>query len=288
MYFPQITIFGLGAVGGALARLVKRRLPDTKVIGVDNEEVIAAALQDKVIDKSSTELKQALSRSSLIILAASPTQNLQLLTDIAPLLSKRKLVMDVTSAKSKIIQLADRLDLKGADFIGGHPLFGSERSGYAASQGMRIEGSTFCVVPGSKSSEIAVRRLIRWLVNLNLRVEVSGPLEHDAILARTSHLIQLVAVILGAQFCKCLNDDDLYRLGRLSGPSLRQLARLMKSPAGMWQEIIELNKEDVISALTELQSGVDDLIDSLQSEGVDLERLFEEARRLPKALEAIT
>ncbi len=285
-YFPQVTIFGVGLIGGALARLIKRRLAETKIIGVDKEEVLADALEQGLIDKGIADQKTALQRSSLIILAASPAQNIEILKEIAPLLSKGKLVIDVTSSKGKISQLAEELNLKGADFIGGHPLFGSERSGLKAALDLTVEGSTFCVVPGQKSSEISVRRLIRWLTTLSFHVEVVGALEHDAVLARTSHLIQLVAVLIGSQISKDISDADLLKFARLSGPGLRQFSRLMKSPPPLWQEIVEQNKTDIVAALTELEKGIGDLLSSLKNDDSCeyLEQLFGSASRLPAAL----
>lgn len=284
-YFPQVTIFGIGLIGGSLARLIKRRMPETKIIGVDTEEILAEAVVHKVIDKGISDPKAALQRSNLVILAASPAQNLKLLEEIAPFLSKRKLVMDVSSTKRAISSLADQLNLKGADFIGGHPLFGSEKSGLAGALELNAEGSTFCIVPGEKASEISTRRLIRWMTALNLRVEVVGALEHDAIIARTSHLVQLVAVLLGELLSRGLSDEEVAKLGRFSGPSLRQLSRLMKSPPAMWREIIEQNKNDVVIALSELQTGINALVASLQSEEDNLDALFAAASRLPAALE---
>jgi prephenate dehydrogenase len=285
-YFPQVTIFGIGLIGGALARLIKRRLPDTKIIGVDREDVLADALDQGLIDKGVEDQKTALQRSSLIILAASPSQNIELLKEIAPLLSKRKLVIDVTSSKRQIVELAENLNLKGADFIGGHPLFGSERSGLKAALDLSVEGSTFCVVPGEKSSEISVRRLIRWLTTLSFHVEVVGSCEHDAVLARTSHLIQLVAVLIGSQIARDIPDNELAKFARLSGPGLRQFSRLMKSPPTMWREIVAQNKTDIVDALTDLQKGIDDLLSALKTDEVCLDTLFQTASRLPRVLDA--
>jgi len=285
-YFPQVTIFGIGLIGGALARLIKRRLPDTKIIGVDREDVLADALEQGLIDKGVEDQKTALQRSSLIILAASPSQNIELLKEIAPLLSKRKLVIDVTSSKRQIVELAENLNLKGADFIGGHPLFGSERSGLKAALDLSVEGSTFCVVPGEKSSEISVRRLIRWLTTLSFHVEVVGSCEHDAVLARTSHLIQLVAVLIGSQIARDIPDNELAKFARLSGPGLRQFSRLMKSPPTMWREIVAQNKTDIVDALTDLQKGIDDLLSALKTDEVCLDTLFQTASRLPRVLDA--
>lgn len=290
-YFPDVTIFGVGLIGASLARLIKRRMPDTKIMGVDTaDEILNDALEQEIIDSGTTDVKSGVQRSQLIILAASPDQNIEILKQIAPHLSKQKLVIDVTSSKGKIARAADELNLKGANFIGGHPLFGSEKSGLKAALDLSVEGSTFCVVPGSKSSEISLRRLIRWLTTLSFHVEVVDAEEHDAVLARTSHLIQLVAVLIGAQIAQNLTDEDLAKFARLSGPGLRQFSRLMKSPPSMWREIVSQNQSDIVRALNDLQEGAAKLVGALESSedinSEELERLFAQARRLPQALEA--
>jgi prephenate dehydrogenase len=285
-YFPQVTIFGVGLIGGALARLIKRRMSETQIIGVDRADVLADALDQGLIDKGIEDQKKALQRSSMIVLAASPDQNIEILKEIAPHLSKGQLVIDVTSSKGKIAKIAEELNLKGADFIGGHPLFGSEKSGLKAALDLSVEGSTFCVVPGEKSSEISVRRLIRWLTTLSFHVEVVGAMEHDAVLARTSHLIQLVAVLIGSQIARDLSDAELAKFARLSGPGLRQFSRLMKSPPTLWREIVIQNKSDIVVALTDLQKGIDDLLLSLKTDESSLDKLFQTASRLPASLDA--
>lgn len=284
-FFPQVTIFGVGLIGGALARLIKRRLPDTDIIGVDCEEVLAEATEESIVDRAFVEAEDALEGSSLIILSASPSQNLEILKKIAPHLNENQIVVDVTSTKGKFEKLASELDLKGAIFIGGHPLFGSERSGLKAAQDLIVEGSTFCVVPGKKSTEASVEKLVRWLKALSFYVAVVDAKEHDAVLARTSHLIQLVAVLIGTQITSGLSDDDLSKFAKLSGPGLRQFSRLMKSPPELWRDIVDQNKEDIVVALSDLQKGIDNLLSQLKGDKSSLESLFASASRLPAALD---
>ncbi|HEY9867829.1 MAG TPA: prephenate dehydrogenase/arogenate dehydrogenase family protein, partial [Candidatus Obscuribacterales bacterium] len=117
-YFPRVAIIGLGLIGGALARQIKRTMPQTTITGIDRTEVLEPAVSECLIDVAAQEPHAGIARAALVILAASPDKNIELLRHLAPLLTKRQIVLDVTSAKGEICRLADRLDLNGADFIG--------------------------------------------------------------------------------------------------------------------------------------------------------------------------
>jgi monofunctional chorismate mutase len=283
LYFPKITIFGMGLIGGSIARLVKRHIPQTVIVGVDADHVTREALDAALIDSTTTDCKKAVAGSTLIILAAPPDQNLKLLAEIAPHLRKRQLVTDVTSVKGPITSLAEELNLGGADFIGGHPFFGSEKSGLAASAALRAEGSLFCVCPTKKSSEISLRRLLRWLALLRMRTEVLDALTHDRTVARTSHLIQLMAVLLGDEIAHGHSQEELRQMLKLSGPSLKQLSRLMRSPSQLWTQILGQNHAQVAGALKEIVSKLSPLIDDIEQGKFDSTvSLFESASRVPQ------
>ncbi len=283
LYFPRICVAGLGLIGGALARQVRRRLPRTAIVGVDEPEVLAEALRQGVIDTGQTEVTTALHKAQLVILAATPDENLKLLEKIAPHLSRRQLVLDVTSTKQAICKLAGELDLRGADFIGGHPFFGSEKSGLAGSQDLEIEGRTFCLVPAGRSSEMSLRRVSRWLSALGFNIDVCDATTHDAAVAGLSHAVQLLAVLLGAEIAEGLSDCHLKRRLRLSGPSFAQLARLMESPPELWTEIIMQNREAVAAILRSLAGRIDLAADSIRSGDAQAIRdEFLSASRVPK------
>lgn len=250
-YFPTVTIIGLGLIGGSLARLIRKHSPKTNITAVDSPEVLQKALGEGLIDCAETKAASAAERSSLIILAAPPKKNISLLNAIAPKLSRRQLVVDVTSTKKEICRAVENLELNGADFIGGHPLFGSQKSGLEASSEVSTLDSIFCLTPTSKSSEMSVKRFRRWLEGLGLEPVETTPASHDRVLARTSHLVQLIAISLGASIAeKNLCDHEL----KLHGPAFRQLARLMESPPEMWLDLFNQNKEDLQEAIRELVS----------------------------------
>jgi prephenate dehydrogenase/chorismate mutase len=280
-YFPNVTIIGLGLIGGTIARLIRQHSPKTNITAVDSADVLQKALGEGLIDCAELKPSGAAERSSLIVLAAPPKKNIELLETIAPKLSRRQLVVDVTSTKQEICAVADLLDLNGADFIGGHPLFGSQKSGLDASSTVATNGAVFCLTPTSKSSQMSVKRFRRWLEGLGLKPVEASPAAHDKVLARTSHLVQLIAVSLGASIAdQNISDNEL----KLHGPAFKQLARLMESPPEMWLDLFNQNKEELQEAIQDLVKNLNLAAAELSSEAKDeLSKMFEKASSISKS-----
>jgi prephenate dehydrogenase len=280
--FPSVLIVGLGLVGGALARQIKRLSPSTVVLASDLPEVLNQGLKEGIIDDGAPDALTLVSKAALVVLAAPPSENLRLLEKIAPKLKRRQVVVDLTSTKASICTLADSLAIK-SDFVGGHPLFGSEKSGLTNSAALNIDGATFCIVPTTKSSEFGLRRLTRWLTELKLDVKVMDAERHDRSVALTSHLVQLLAVALGSQIQRRLSSDPSAL--ELSGPALRSLSRLMASPSPMWLDICHQNRQQIASTLKQLEERVADLRQAIESDDQgSLTKAFEEAQQTAKIL----
>ena len=285
VYFPRVLIIGVGLIGGALARQIKRRMPGTTVIGWDKPEVLTQAIAETVIDEAAMDLATAVPKASLVILCAGPKQNLQLLAEIAPFTKRRQIVVDVTSAKSKICKAASKLALK-ADFIGGHPFFGSHKSGLTNSAELDIDNKRFCLTPTKRSSEIGVARLSRWLTELGLKVQNIDAARHDESVAATSHLVQLLAISLGAMMSENKTDQELKDQLALSGPSLQALSRLMASPSPLWIDIVDQNSEAVIAAIEMLQQRLTIMVRAIETgDATKLDDEFKLAQRVPGLLQ---
>lgn len=286
LYFPRVTIIGLGLIGGSMSRLIKNAIPTTTIVGCDPcAEASSAALEAGAIDMIEQDLRRAVQKSALVILAADPETNVQLISELAPIMRKRQIVIDVSSIKSKIVHFSDDTRMN-CDFIGGHPLFGSEKSGFAASQLVQADGAVFCLTPGTRSSEISLRRVIRWLNALSLNVHVLDASTHDAIIARTSHCVQMLALTVASQLQELCNDTDDEAVVSMCGPAIRQFARLWNSPAQMWSQIARGNKEELARALGDLSERLRHL--SVAVADNDQETLlsaFERARKMSALLQ---
>jgi prephenate dehydrogenase/chorismate mutase len=284
-YFPNVTIVGVGLIGASLARQIKRRMPGTVITGVDRPEVLDKAAKEGLIDEGLSDASSAISQAGLILLCASPQENLRLLAEMAPRTRRRQVILDVTSTKQEICALANKLSMK-ADFVGGHPLFGSHRSGLEGSADVCVEGARFCLVNAARCSELTLRRIARWLGELGLQVVHVEAEAHDASLAETSHLVQLVAVAVGSAIAAPRTKPELRNVLQLSGPALQQLSRLMASPPEMWLQIIKQNRnhilralDNTIASLKRLQTAVADGDDNA------LRAEFAEAARVRTAIE---
>jgi prephenate dehydrogenase/chorismate mutase len=282
--FPKVLIVGCGLIGGALARRIKAVHPSTVVIGCDKPAVLQAAREAGVVDEVATDPLEVVGKASLIVLAASPRQNLELLKKIAPVTKARQVVVDVTSAKAKICRIAAELKMK-ADFIGGHPFFGSQKAGFENSDELLVTGKTFVLVPSAKATEVSQKRLTKWLEQLGLVVEVRDAEEHDATVAGTSHLVQLLSVALGSQLANGVPADELKQKLALSGSGLRTMTRLMASPYSMWAEILEQNSSAVCSSLSLMESRLALMRTAVATGQMDvIEAQFNTARKVAELL----
>jgi prephenate dehydrogenase len=282
--FSTVAVIGLGLIGGALARQIRQRMPGTRILAFDNSCSPIEALDEGVVDVVLNDSLDCVDESSLIILAATPKANLDILRKLAPHIRQGQLIVDVTSTKSDVCKQADSLELQ-ADFIGGHPLFGSEKSGFANSNEVSVEGKTFLLTPTKNSSETSMKRLSNWLSGLGMNVQTTDAKTHDSCLAITSHLVQLVSVALGNVLVKKGSAKSIDEKTALSGPSFRNLSRLMASPSGLWSEILASNKEQVIAAIDSMQIELKIMRDELESgESTQLQRQFETASEVHKSL----
>lgn len=282
--FPTVLVIGVGLIGGSLIRQINKLLPETSIFGCDEAVKLLPAFEAGLIDKGDSNFRNLLHEASLIVLASNPKTNLKLLKAIAPFLKRGQVVMDVTSTKVPICKLAEQLDLNEAEFIGGHPFTGSEKQGFEASSEIKIDGSAFCLTPMSKSSEVSVGRVSRWLADLNFRVEVMDAKSHDAVAARVSHLVQLIAVALGSSIKDSLSEDELAAISGISGKTFRELRRLMNSPADMWNEIFQQNGSEIIRSLSDLRVKLLEIENAIElSDQLKLAEHFENAAEIPQA-----
>lgn len=279
--FSRVCFMGLGLIGGAFARQIRRLHPSTRLSAFDPES-LPLALAQGVIDRVADD--DEIGDAELIILAASPSQNQKLLSELAPKLRADQVVIDVGSVKKPICDLAQRLDI-GHQFIGGHPFFGTEKQGFANSSEVECNQSKFVLTPGENADQELLSKVERWLGGLNLQVKVMTAEEHDRTVASTSHMIQLLTVALGHSLVKDRSNDDLTQLLRISGGALRQTSRLMDSPAALWTDIVAENRQEVLSALSRLRQSLIAVSDAVDAGDADaIASMFAHARRVKSAL----
>ena len=248
--FESIGIVGLGLIGGSIALGVREHWPESRVFGVDSEAVLAHALGGGAIERG-FESVAALPDTSLIILAAPVRQNIDLLQQIGsggrvPLdpAHRRPVVTDVSGTKREIVNAA-RTGSRVLTFVGGHPLGGGERGGFAFARPDLFAGRPWIFTPDGDESAHAVERLSRFVTGLGARPCVLSAEDHDRVMAYVSHLPQLAASALMEAVGAAAGVEGL----RMAGRGLVDTTRLASSPADVWRDICLTNADAIGDAL---------------------------------------
>lgn len=234
---------GLGLIGGSLARALTGK--GVRVLGVDRPGVCRAARKARAI-AASTSLEAAAREADVLVLAASPRANLRLLVRLARIAPDSLVITDVTSVKVPIVREAARLKLRR--FVGGHPMAGRERSGFAASTASLFRDRPWILTPAK--DPLAARRLRALIRRVGARPVELAAGNHDRLVALLSHVPQIVSWAL-------LQTAAADRVAKshldLAGPGFLDMTRLARSPRGLWREILTSNEAEVRRGLAALR-----------------------------------
>jgi len=249
----QVTIYGVGLIGGSLGLALKRAFPEIRISGVDNADVLERARHLKIID--GTEPRSA----DLVILATPVGDILKLLDQFN---SQQTLVMDVGSTKVTICRKAERL---GVPFLGCHPMAGLELSGPEAANADLFRGAPFFLCSVKSTTGGALERVQSIAKAIGSIPHVISPEEHDRLVAQISHLPQIISTLLAEQTAAHKE---------LAGPGLRSMTRLAGSPLHIWRDIFKTSgflPQELQSFIERLQR----ILDSMEGGNFDeIENLF--------------
>lgn len=260
--FKQVTIVGLGLLGGSIGHAVQAFLPDTTVVGYDADpEVRTAAralnLAHRIVDTA----QDAATGSDLVIFCVPVGAMAAAARAIAPGLSKDALVSDVGSSKATVAAaLAEALP--GHHIIPAHPVAGTERSGPDAGFATLFRNRWCIVTPPADADPALVQRLVAFWEALGARIDTMDADHHDKVLAVTSHLPHLIAyTIVGT--ASDLEQVTQSEVIKYSAGGFRDFTRIAASDPTMWRDVFLTNRDAVLEMLqrftedlTELQKAI--------------------------------
>lgn len=260
--FRQVTIVGLGLLGGSIGHAVQAFLPGTKVIGWDADPAVRAqAEQIGLAHQIAANAESAAAGSDLVIFCVPVGAMGAAARAIAPGLSKDALVSDVGSSKETVAAaLADALP--GHHVIPAHPVAGTERSGPDAGFATLFQNRWCIVTPPSDANPALAASLVAFWEALGARVEMMDAAHHDMVLAVTSHLPHLIAyTIVGT--ASDLEQVTQSEVIKFSAGGFRDFTRIAASDPTMWRDVFLSNRDAVLEMLqrftedlTELQKAI--------------------------------
>ncbi len=278
LHNKTLLIIGLGMIGGSVACGLRQRLPGTQILAVDqNADTLAEANEQEIIDGSG-EIGAMVAQSDLVLLAVPPSTLPELLPRIAGSLQPGAVVTDVGSVKSHLLS-AVRSCGEGFEqaFVPGHPIAGSEKSGFGAANGNLFVDRNVILTPLANNTCAAVALVNQLWRSLGANVLAMSAQRHDQVLAATSHLPHLLAYGIVDVLTKRSDSEDIFRY---AAGGFTDFSRVASSNAKMWADVFIENNIATEAVL-------DDYIDELQQlkamihngEHGDLMSLFARAKQ---------
>ncbi|MGE5308569.1 MAG: prephenate dehydrogenase [Deltaproteobacteria bacterium] len=264
--FGTIAIVGTGLIGGSLGMAVKRQGLARRVVGVSRTAAsIARARKMGAIDEGSRDLG-IIRGADLIVLCLPVKEIVRQAAAIRRLAGRDSVICDAGSTKKEIVEA-----FRGSNFVGSHPIAGSEKRGVANASVDLFKGSLCVVTPAGATDKAALRLVKDFWSSICSSVLVMTPEEHDRVLAHVSHLPHAVAFALAG----AVPDGML----RFAAGGFKGTTRLAGSDPGLWSDIFLSNRKNVLAAIGIYEKALKEIGSAIRdNDGRRLKRLFRSAQ----------
>jgi len=239
---------GLGLIGGSLARALRETEPDCRIIAYSRKEQLSKDLQGAFDARVTDEIVLSLeefANCDFIFLCAPVDVNISYLPKLRQIISEHTIVTDVGSVKSGIHAAAKDAGLS-ANFIGGHPMTGSERAGFENSNALLMENAYYVVTASEDCPTEFSNRLIALIRQVKSIPVVLSASEHDDAVAAISHVPHIIAAQL-VNLVRTSDGADTMRL--LAAGGFKDITRIASSSPTLWESILSANTDAVLPVL---------------------------------------
>ncbi|HHU32344.1 MAG: prephenate dehydrogenase/arogenate dehydrogenase family protein [Zhaonellaceae bacterium] len=275
----QISIIGLGLIGGSIGLAVKKNNPQIKVIGIDvKTDNLNLAIKRNAIDQGTTDLKTGVIESDIVFLATPINTMYEIAKLISPFLKKQAIVTDVGSCKVEVTNNLEKILPTTCNFVGGHPMAGSEQAGMAHADPYLFQNAVYVLTPTEKTNPKAVKDLSDLLKSIGANVIEMVPSRHDLIVAAVSHLPHLLAVNLVNSVGEYAEKDDLTLM--LAAGGFRDTTRIAMGNEDIWSDIFISNVGMILQVLQTFNINLAKLESFIsQKNDYEIKKIISKARR---------
>ena len=244
-----IVIVGLGLIGGSMA-MALQGFEDYEVVGVDvSQPTLRFAAENHVADRVTEDAREALGQGDIVYLCLHPRGIVEFLERHRDHFKPGALVTDVCGVKTAIVEGAKVLP-EGVEFIGGHPMAGTEFSGVEHALKHMFQGAHYIITPHGHSSPDKVALLERIARYIGCTDVVrTTPEQHDAIIAYTSQMMHVIAVSV-------CDDPRLFEFQGFEGDSFRGCTRVAALDVPLWTQLFSMNAPALDRALEQLEQNL--------------------------------
>ncbi len=282
--FRQLTICGVGLIGGSLAMAARREGLVGRIVGLGRGQAnLDVAVERGIVDFATRDPAEAARGADLVMLATPVLTFPETLKAMLPYLPDDAVITDVGSVKGWVVDSLEPMLGPRMALVAAHPVAGKETTGAGAAEPGLFAGRRVIITPSARSLPGAIDRVEALWRATGARVERMAPAAHDAILARASHLPQIAASALAA----ALGEERIDGKAALEygAGGLRDTTRIAASPAEMWRDICLTNRDAILAAIGLYRGSLDQFERAVErGDARALIELFERGRRMRERL----
>ncbi|MGN0321211.1 MAG: prephenate dehydrogenase [Lachnospira sp.] len=280
----NVGFIGFGLIAGALAHALKESGKNYHIIATSRHlEPVNMAVTDGIVDEAASGVDNTFAKCDIIVLCTPVITITEYMEKLKGIVSSDCIITDVGSVKTIIHEAAGSLGLD-SQFIGGHPMAGSEKTGYENSSSSIIRGAKYIITPTQLSRPDKIELMKQFALDVGMYPIVMDYRVHDKSVAAISHVPHLLSTALVHVVSD--NDDKEKHMQLLAAGCFRDMSRVAASSPEMWEQIC-LTNSDAISNILEQYI---DMLNTIK-ENIDrktpgyVARLFEMSRDYRNSLE---
>lgn len=277
MTFNNIGFIGLGLIGGSIAKAIKKKYPAVSILAYDaNEQMLCDSLAEGIIQEKADNINAAFSKCDMIFLCAPVSVNNENLRLLHPYLRHDTLVTDVGSVKTPIHETAAELGLTDR-FIGGHPMAGSEKSGFCNANALILENAYYILTPAEQVPAKLIEAYKELVCGINAIPLILTCKEHDYVTAAISHVPHLIAAAL----VNLVHDKDTpgETMKLIAAGGFKDITRIASSSPDMWEAICMSNTSNISDLLDSYIADLETIRDAIRNKQIGFTRqLFTDSK----------
>lgn len=272
-----IGFIGLGLIGGSILKSIKIKHPDTVTIAYSRSRgPLEEAVADGMLDTIADNVDDSFSDCDYIFLCTPVEYNSVYLGKLKNIIKSDCIITDVGSVKGYIHKSVKEFGME-ANFIGGHPMAGSEKTGYANSNPIILENAYYAITPTEKTPVEKLNEYENMVKEMGAIPLILDPAKHDYSVAGISHLPHIIASSLVNMVKHSDSPDETMKTMAAGG--FKDITRIASSSPEMWQQICLTNTASISRLLSAYIDSLKNIKEAIDSENKDkLYSFFEEAR----------
>ncbi|WHH56894.1 prephenate dehydrogenase [Petroclostridium sp. X23] len=247
MNIKCVTVIGLGLIGGSIAKALKERCGIDKIIGIDNNDnTLQQAIDEGIISVALNDVSTEMHQSDIVFVCTPVNKTIEWIQKAASVVPHHCIITDVGSTKAHLINQVEKLP-EMFHFIGGHPMAGSEQSGYMSSKSHLFENAYYIISPCEKSTHDDIQ-ILKELAECFGSIPIEIPPElHDKVTGAISHVPHIISAAL-VNMVKDLDTSGQY-MQKLAAGGFKDITRIASSNPEMWHNICFSNKDAILDIL---------------------------------------